>query len=221
MSTTPNRQRRGVPRWVWVLAGLVVAIALVVGVSMVFAKNRATTATPDPTPAPSAVASGAYGCIAGRDNDSKSLIAGAKKQPQTEAGAAATAAGLMRFMMRYPWPSERELTSAFSSLSMVENTQEAATVAKQFRENAGPKTARTAGSSFADARYLVEPASSPEKVQLSIAAQAVTDGTLNGNTTTMTFSMAWSDGRWKLSDFGGDASEEEVIANGSSFVGGC
>lgn len=217
MTTTPNRQRRGVPRWVWVLLCLVLAIALVVGVSMVFSKNRVSTATPDPTPATSA----ADGCIAGRDNDAKSLIAGAKKQPQSEAGATATAAGFMRLLMQYPWPSEAELTTAFSDLSMAENKQDAVQVARELRSNPGPKTARTAGSSFADARYLVEAGNTPKQVQVSIAAQGVTDGTLSGSETSMTFTMVWDDGVWKLADFGEGSNKAEILNNGAAFVGGC
>ncbi|WP_417235510.1 hypothetical protein [Arthrobacter sp.] len=224
MTTTPNRQRRGVPRWVWVLVGLAVAIALVVGVSMVFSKNRANTATPAPTPAPSAssaATAGADGCIAGRDNDAKSLIAGAKEQPQTEAGAAATAAGFMRFTYQYPWPSQSELTSSFSALSIAKDPKDAAEAAQEARSAPGPENARTGGMSFADARYVIEPTSTTEKVQIAIAAQSVADGVLNGNSVAMTLTMNWDDGVWRFADLQDGRSAEEILSQGTAFVGGC
>lgn len=203
------------------MIALVVAGALVTGISAFFARDRAATDTPEPTPSASPATAGADGCIAGRNNDAKSLVAGAREQAQTEAGAAAVAAGFLRFTYSYPWPSQEELTTAFSELSLVGETREAEDAAQGVRSNAGPESARTAGLAFADARYLVEPGGPPEEVNVSVAAQAVTDGTLNGEAGTITLTMHWDDGVWKVGDLREASGSSEVLNTGTAFVGGC
>ncbi|MGP5220407.1 hypothetical protein [Arthrobacter rhombi] len=200
---------------------IVLVAGLVVGVSMFYAKSRKDEATaPAPSSAPAA-ASGADGCIAGRDNDAKSLIEGAKKQAHTEDGAAATAAGFMRFTYRYPWASQADMTSAFAALSIAKDPKDAAEAAKTARSAPGPESANTAGMSFADARYVIEPESTPNKVQVTIASQTVTDGTLNGNSVSMTLTMNWDDGVWKFADLVDEPSTEDILSTGTAFVGGC
>lgn len=219
MTTTPNKQNREVPRWVWVLVTVVVA-ALVVGVSVVFSKNRESPAPPSAAPAPTIARAGADGCIAGRNNDAKSLIAGARKQPHTEGGAAATAAGLLRFMFQYPWPSEKELALMMSELSTVDSSEIPAT-AKFLRQTPGPREARTAGYSIADGRYSIEPSSTENFVVVSIDAAAITDGRLNGESLVKTFTMAWDGQVWKLDGSDDSRADESNLENGVAFVGGC
>lgn len=218
METESRKQKKGIPRWIWVLIALVVTGALVAGISAFFAQDRTPTEPPPPASSSSASAGGADGCIAGRDNDAESLVAGAHEQAQTEAGAAAVAAGFLRFTYSYPWPSEDELTTVFSELSVTEDAREAA---RSARSASGPETARTAGLSFADARYVIEPGSTSEQVRVSVAAQAVTDGTLNGLSMVMTVTMNWDDGVWRFADLGEESNESEILSNGAAFVGGC
>lgn len=222
MTTTPHRQRRGVPRWGWALVALVVVGALVAGISALFSSNRASTEAPSP-PAPSlsVATSDADGCIAGRDNDAKNLIAGAHEQPQSEAGAAAVAAGQMRFMFQYPWPEEEELTRMIGELWTVTSSEDAERNAQAIRSQEGPESARTAGASFADARYIVETDSTSERARISVAAQGVTDNQLNGSSTSMTFALVWKDDVWKLDEITTPRTAEDVLANGTAFVGGC
>lgn len=220
--TTRNEARRPIPRWVWVLVAVLLVAGLVAGVSVFYASTRKDEApAPAPSSAPTAAAGGADGCIAGRDNDAKSLIEGAKKQTHTDEGAAATAAGFMRFMLQYPWASEKDLASVFSQLSTAETAADAEKLAKGVRSNPGPETARSAGFSFADARYVIDPSSTKDEVQVSIAAQAITDGTVNGSTSATTFTMAWSDDVWTFVDSEEQESEKSILDNGAAFVGGC
>lgn len=223
MVTTSHRQRRRVPRWVWALVALVVVGALVAGVSALFAGNRASTDIPPPSPSAPASAdtAGADGCIAGRDNSAESLIAGARNQPQTEAGAAGVAAGQMRFLFQYPWPAEEELTEMIGELWMVTSNEEAEKNAQAIRSQNGPESARTAGASFADARYVVETGGTSERVSISVGAHGVTDNQLNGGSTSMTFALVWQDGVWKLDKIAASRSADDVLANGIAFVGGC
>ena len=220
--TTRSETRRPIPRWVWVLVAVLIVVGLVAGVSVFYASTRKDEATaPAPSSAPTAASSGADGCIAGRDNDAKSLIEGAKKQAHTDEGAAATAAGFMRFTYRYPWASQEDMTSAFAALSIAEDPKDAAEAAKNARSAPGPDSANTAGMSFADARYVIEPESTPNKVQVTIASQTVTDGTLNGNSVSMTLTMNWDDGVWKFADLVEGSSTEDILSTGTAFVGGC
>lgn len=216
--TTPPKRRK-VPRWLWVLLAIVVVVGLVAGVSAFFAGNRdKEPVSPAPPPAASG---GADGCIAGRDNDAESLIAGAKKQPHTDDGAASVAAGQMRYMFKYPWPAEEELTKMIGELWTVTSEQEAREGAQAVRNQTGPKEAATAGVSFADARYLIEPASSADYVEVTLAAQGITDHQLNGKSTSMTFTMTWESNTWKLDEITESRTAEDVLDNGASFVGGC
>ncbi|MGP5397673.1 hypothetical protein ACTXMJ_15445 [Arthrobacter rhombi] len=218
---TRSEGRRPIPRWVWVLVAVLLVVGLVAGVSVFYAKSRKDeTTAPAPSSAPAA-ASGADGCIAGRDNDARSLIEGAKKQAQTDDGAASVAAGQMRYMFKYPWPAEKELTKMIHELWTVTSESEATDSAQAVRNQAGPKEAATAGVSFADARYIIEPTSTADRVDVTLAAQGITDHQLNGKSTSMTFSMLWQSGIWKLDDITETRTAEDVLDNGSSFVGGC
>ena len=220
--STQSKEKRPVPRWVWILASIVLVVGLVAGVSAFYVSTRKDEATaPAPASQSPAAVGGADGCIAGRDNDAASLIEGARKQPHTEDGAAATAAGFMRFMLQYPWASEKELASAFSQLSIAETPTEAEKLAKGVRANPGPETARTAGFSFADARYVIEPSSTKDEVQVSIAAQAITDGTVNGSTSATTFTMAWGEDVWTFVGSDEQDNEKSILDNGTAFLGGC
>ncbi|WP_443411075.1 hypothetical protein [Arthrobacter rhombi] len=149
------------------------------------------------------------------------MIEGAKKQAQTDDGAASVAAGQMRYMFKYPWPAEKELTKMIHELWTVTSESEATDSAQAVRNQAGPKEAATAGVSFADARYIIEPTSTADRVDVTLAAQGITDHQLNGKSTSMTFSMLWQSGIWKLDDITETRTAEDVLDNGSSFVGGC
>lgn len=195
---------------------------LVAGVSVFYANSRKDEATaPAPSLAPTAAAGGADGCIAGRDNDAKSLIEGAKKQAHTDEGAAATAAGFLRFAVQYPWPDEEQLAAVLSKLYVLDSGESVKDMAKTYQSISAPESARTAGYSLSDARYVIEPESTGDEVQVSIAAQAITDGTLNGGVLATTFTMAWSEGNWRLVDSEEITNEQPVLDTGAAFVGGC
>ena len=217
--STPQKGRK-LPRWAWVLVAVAVAVALVAGVSALYTSTRKDTPAALP-PAPPVAASGADGCIAGRANDADSLLEGARKQPHTAEGAAATAAGFLRFTAQYPWPSEQELVSVLTDMYVFNAGEDAQAMAQDYRSLAPPKAAQTAGFSFADGRYVIEPSSTSDEVQVSLAAQTVTDGTLNGSVLATTFTMVWSDGIWKGVGSEKIADEQGILDTGAAFVGGC
>lgn len=216
-----DESRRKVPRWAWVLVTVLVVVGLVAGVSVFYASTRKDeAAAPAPSAPSQAVAGGADGCIAGRDNNAQSLIAGAKKQAHTEEGAAATAAGLLRFMFQYPWPSQKQLEQTMGELSTVESSEISAT-AKSLRQTPGPREARTAGYSIADGRYRIGPESTSNSVVVSIDAAAITDGQLNGESLVKTFTMEWDGDIWKLDGSDDNGANDSNLDDATAFVGGC
>lgn len=216
--STPQKGRR-LPRWVWIIVAVAVAVALVAGVSALYTTTRKDTPTAPP-PAPPVAASGADGCIAGRANDAASLLEGARKQPHTTEGAAATAAGFLRFSARYPWPSEQELTDVISAMYVLAPGEDAKTVAQDARSTSAPKNAQTAGFSVADGRYVIQPSSTQDEVLVSIASQVIIDGRSRGVSAT-TYTMVWSEGIWKVKDFEDLSDEQQILDTGAAFVGGC
>lgn len=216
---TPQKGQ-GFPRWAWIAVVIVVVVGLIAGISVLYTSTRKDTPVA-PTTAPPVAASGADGCIAGRANDATSLLEGASKQPHTAEGAAATAAGFLRFTVQYPWPSEQELTTVLNEMYVLPSGENAQELAREARTLPPPKNSQTASYSFADGRYVIEPSSTPDEVKVSLAAQVVGDGRLSGGTFATTYTMVWSEGIWK-----GVASEEisdaqQILDTGTAFVGGC
>ncbi|MDN5754167.1 MAG: hypothetical protein L0J58_02420 [Micrococcaceae bacterium] len=218
---TRSEARGPIPRWVWVLVAIVLVAGLVAGVSVFYAKTRKDeTTAPAPSSAPTATAGGADGCIAGRDNDAKSLIEGAKKQAHTDEGAVGTAAGMVRWILQYPWPSEKEATDVMTTLSTVTDKEEIASSVAALRQFPAPDSARTGSITFADGRYVIESAE-PDRVKVSVAGQGVADSQLTGKSAVMTLTMVWTNDTWKLAESDTDRTAEDALSNGVAFTGGC
>lgn len=218
---TRSSERRQVPRWVWVLAAIILVVGLVAGVSAFYASTRKDEATAPAPSAPSpAAAGGADGCIAGRDNDAKSLIEGAKKQTHTDEGAVGTAAGMVRWILQYPWPSEKEATDVMTTLSTVTDKEEIASSVAALRQFPAPESARTGSITFADGRYVIESAE-PDRVKVSVAGQGVADSQLTGKSAVMTLTMVWTNDTWKLTESDTGRTAEDALSNGVAFTGGC
>lgn len=213
------KKGKKLPRWALILLAVAVVAGLVAGISAIYTSTR-KDAVAAPTPAPPATAVGADGCIAGNINDAASLLKGARQQPHTSQGAAATAAGFLRFALQYPWPSEQELTTVVSGMYDLAPGEDAKALAKDALSTSAPENTQTAGFSVADGRYVIEQGSTQDEVQVSIASQVIIDGRARGVSAT-TFTMAWSDGIWKFVDSEEVADEQPILDNGVAFVGGC
>lgn len=207
------------PRWAMILLAVAIVAVLIAGISAIYTSTRKDEVAA-PTPAPPVAAGGADGCIAGNINDAPSLLDGAHQQPHTSQGAAATAAGFLRFTAQYPWPSEQQLTTVISDMYDLAPEEDANEIAKSYRSNAAPDNVQTAGFSVADGRYVIEPASTQDEVQVSIASQVIIDSKERGVSAT-TFTMAWSEGIWKFADSEDIDDEQRILDNGVAFVGGC
>nr|WP_176705556.1 hypothetical protein [Arthrobacter sp.]AXV46685.1 hypothetical protein pA58H3_p71 [Arthrobacter sp.] len=207
------------PRWAMILLAVAIVAVLIAGISAIYTSTRKDQVAA-PTPPPPIAAGGADGCIAGNINDAPSLLDGAHQQPHTSQGAAATAAGFLRFTAQYPSPSEQQLTTVISGMYDLAPGEDAQALAKDALSTSAPKNAQTAGFSVADGRYVIEPASTQDEVQVSIASQVIIDGKERGVSAT-TFTMAWSDGIWKFVDSQEITDEQRILDNGVAFVGGC
>lgn len=207
------------PRWAMILLAVAIVAALVAGISALYTSTRKDEVAA-PTPPPLAAAGGADGCIAGNINDAPSLLDGARQQPHTSQGAAATAAGFTRFAAQYPSPSEQQLTAVISDMYDLAPGEDAQELAKSYRSISAPDNVQTGGFSVADGRYVIEPTSTQDKVQVSIASQVIVDGRARGVSAT-TYTMAWSDGIWKFADSEEIEDEQRILDNGVAFIGGC
>ena len=216
---TPPKKGKKLPRWALILLGVAVVVGLVAGISALYTSTRKDeVAAPPPPPA---AAGGADGCIAGNINDAASLLDGARQQPHTSQGAAASAAGFLRFAAQYPWPSEQQLTAVISDMYVLAPGEDAQELAKSYRSISAPDNVQTGGFSVADGRYVIEPASTQDEVQVSIVSQVVTDGRLSGGVSATTYTMAWGDGIWTFVDSEEITDEQRILDNGVAFVGGC
>lgn len=213
------KKGRKLPRWAMILLAVAIVAALVAGISAIYTSTRKDEVVA-PTPPPMA-AGGADGCIAGNINDAPSLLDGARQQPHTSQGAAATAAGFLRFAAQYPWPSEQQLTAVLSEMYVLAPGENANDLAKDTLDVSAPESIQTGGFSVADGRYVIESASTQDEVHVSVAAQVVTDGTLSGGTLARSYTMAWNEGVWKLIGFEDIDDEQRILDNGVAFVGGC
>lgn len=215
----PPKKGKKLPRWALILLAVAVVAGLVAGISALYTSTRKDEVAAPPPPPPAA-AVGADGCIAGNINDAASLLDGARQQPHTSQGAAATAAGFLRFALQYPSPSEQQLAAVLSSMYVMAPGEDAQALAKKALTMSAPENAQTAGFSVADGRYVIEPASTQDEVLVSFASQAVIDGRSRGNFVT-TYTMAWTDGIWKVADSEEITDEQRILDNGVAFVGGC
>lgn len=213
------KKRKKLPRWALILLAVAVVAGLVAGISAIYTSTR-KDAVAAPTPAPPAAASGADGCIAGNINDAPSLLDGARQQPHTAQGAAASAAGFLRFVWQYPSPSEQQLTAVISDMYVLAPGEDAKALVKEALATSAPENVQTGGFSVADGRYMIEPTSTQNNAQVSIAYQVIVDGRSKGVSAT-TFTMAWSDGIWKVTDSEEINDEQPILDNGVAFVGGC
>nr|WP_176704887.1 hypothetical protein [Arthrobacter sp.]AXV46272.1 hypothetical protein pA2H2_p41 [Arthrobacter sp.] len=213
------KKGKKLPRWALILLAVAIVAGLVAGISALYTSTR-KDAVVAPTPAPPAPAGGADGCIAGNINDAASLLDGARQQPHTPQGAAATAAGFLRFTAQYPSPSEQQLITVISDMYDLAPGEEASALAKDVLSASAPDNVQTAGFSVADGRYVIESASTQDKVQVSIASQVIVDGRARGVSAT-TYTMARGDGIWKFVDSEDIDDEQRILDNGVAFVGGC
>lgn len=217
-SSTPNA-RRGFPRWAWLVVGVVVALALVGGVTAWYQANPQTSspATPAATNGAAAIPNG---CLAGAPNDAASLLRAQKEAPHSEAGAVGFAAAVMRWIAQYPRPSAGDGTTVSAAILAKGATGTVANLAANLAA-AKPLPGVTSGSlNFADGRYLVEEGT-PDMVRVTVGGAEVRNGKPTDQKIASTVTVVWEGNAWKIRSDGTERTLDELFATGSAFSGGC
>lgn len=212
--------RRGFPRWAWLVVGVVVAIALVGGVSAWYQANPQSSG-PTNTAAPTAgTTSIPNGCLAGASNDAAGLLKAQKEAPHSEAGAAGFASAVLRWIAQYPRPSAGDGATVSAAILAKGATGTVANLTANLAA-AKPLPGVTSGSlNFADGRYAVEEAT-PDMVRVTVGGAEVRNGKPTDQKIASTMTMVWEDSVWKVRSDGTERTLDELFASGSAFSGGC
>lgn len=218
-SSTPNA-RRGFPRWAWLVVGVVVALALVGGVSAWYQANPQTS-SPASTPAPSGSAAAVpNGCLAGASNDAGSLLQAQKDAPHTQAGAVGFATAVQRWAAQYPRPSGKDGSTVAASILAKGAT---GTIADMAANIAAAKTfpgVTSASLNLADGRYFVEEGT-PDMVRVTVGGAEIVNGKSTDRKFASTLTVVWENNVWKVRSDGTERTLDDLFANGSAFSGGC
>jgi hypothetical protein len=213
--------RRGLPRWAWIVTGLVVGLALVGGVSAWYQGNPRTGEPAATSPAPTAAAAAVpNGCLAGPLNDADGLLQAQKDAPPSQAGAIGFGAAVLRWTAQYPRSSAKDGAAVAGSVLAKGAT---GTIADMATTMSSPDTypGVTSGSlNFADGRYMVEEAT-PDMVRFTAGGEIVQNGKPAGMNFASTLTMVWEDGLWKVRSDATERTTDDLFANGSAFAGGC
>jgi hypothetical protein len=163
--STADSGRRGLPRWAWIVTGLVVVLALVGGASTWYQGHPQTGEPAANAPAPTAGAAAVpNGCMAGASNDAAGLLQAQKDAPHSQAGAVGFAAAVLRWIAQYPRPNAKDGTTVAASILARGAT---GTIANLATNMASAKTLPGVNSgslNFSDGRYMVEEAT-PDMVR--------------------------------------------------------
>jgi hypothetical protein len=213
--------RRALPRWAWIVAGLVVVLALVGGVSTWYQGNPPTGQPAPKINEPTATAAAVpNGCMAGSANDAAGLLQAQKDAPHSQDGAVGFAAAVLRWIAQYPRPSAQDGNTVAASILAKGAT---GTIADLAANMASAKTLPGVNSgslNFSEGRYMVEEAT-PDMVRVTVGGAEVQNGKRTNQNIASTFTMVWESGVWKVRSDGTERSLEELFTEGSAFSGGC
>jgi hypothetical protein len=203
------------------VAGLVVVLALVGGVSTWYQGNPPTGQPAPKINEPTATAAAVpNGCMAGSSNDAARLLQAQKDAPHSQDGAVGFAAAVLRWIAQYPRPSAQDGNTVAESILAKGAT---GTIADLAANMASAKTLPGVNSgslNFSEGRYMVEEAT-PDMVRVTVGGAEVQNGKLTNQNIASTFTMVWESGVWKVRSDGTERSLEELFTEGSAFSGGC
>lgn len=218
-STSPAQ--RGFPRWAWLVVGVVVAIALVGGVSAWYQANPRVN---EPTVSSPAATGGAgeapNGCLGGPDNTASVLLDGQKSAARTQTGAISVAAGIWRWVAYYPRHAPEEVRAVAAAVLAQNATGQIADMEKTLTSSQTFPGLTSESLNFANSRYRVEE-STPDLVRVSLTSEHIQNGKPLEVTRATTFTMVWEDGTWKVRSDGVAPSIDDIAATGAAFAGGC
>lgn len=220
-------------KWPWILGALVVVIVVVVG-AVNYYGTRTTdepgTATTAPTSAPTATAGGAdpvpTGCLGGEARDAAMVLAAQQAAPHTSNGAVEVATAVVRWAYQYPYPDPEgadQVAAAIVSSNAPANFGDL----RGFFEKS-PNLSGGLVSDGVDYYLSTVPgvwhleSYSGDAAEVSIGTGLVVDGELSTTLrTSVTASLSWEDGMWKVEGFGGTRTTEDMYSIGTQFTEGC
>lgn len=213
---------RGLPRWAWIVTGLVVVLALVGGVSAWYQGNprRGESAATSSAPTATGAAAVPNGCLAGPLNDAAGLLQAQKNAPHNQAGAVGFGAAVLRWAAQYPRSSPKDAAIVAQSILASGAT---GTIADLAANSAAPKSypgVTSASLNLADGRYIFEE-TTPSAAQVTVGGAEVVNGKPTGRKFGSTLTLVWESGAWKVKSDGTARSLDELFATGSAFAGGC
>lgn len=216
-------------RNLWVALSIVVVIVVAVAAWYTF-RPASTTPTTAPTSATSPAASApgtglANGCLAGPGKTVKALIHAQIMAPHTTLGAIELAGAFDRWATQFPWPSSADAklaSSAFAAKSASPVISDLPAYFSSRPTQTNPSNAgETAGVSYATGRYFIDSAS-PTKTVVVLGSKVVENGAVSASKArSVTLSMVWESGVWKVSDMSYTMDPQELFDQGTPFVGGC
>lgn len=225
--------RRGLPRWAWVLIGLLTVIAIVSAAIAVFASRgrQVVVLPPEPappaasaaTPSPSASTSAAPvtladGCLGGATDSDRAVLTAQRDAPLTQAGAASFTATLVRWAFAVPPPPFQKVTAEqVLAPGATAAAQRSLSSAKQITDGS------TATFSFANGRYYVEAFDGRSAIVSYVADARVTaDGRpLQGAAIGGSIHLEAVNGVWRYQDRSAERAIEDIQRVGQPYSGGC
>lgn len=224
---TSPRQR--LPRWAWVLIGLLTVIALVASAIAVFASRDRQVIVLPPAPAPQAASPApsprvsappavtvADGCLGGATELDRAVLTAQRDAPLTEAGAAAFAATALRWAIATPAPP-------FQAVTAKQVLAQDATSAARALSGTVESKGWTGTMDVEDGKYYVE-AFDGRSAVVSVVGRLT--GTRDGAALEAAFlfpsvRVVAQNGTWRLQDRTGERTLADLQRIGQRYAGGC
>lgn len=225
--------RRGLPRWAWVLIGLLTVIAIVSAAIAVFASRgrQVIVLPPEPTtpsasaaatPSPAASTSAAPvtladGCLGGATDLDRAVLTAQRDAPLTPAGAASFTATLVRWVYAAPPPPYQEVTAEQVLAG------DATTAVRQSLSGSKDLRGSTVSIDFADGRYYVESFDGRSAIVSYVASAASTQGGVPLDRAIIggAAHLESLNGTWRYRDRSAERTIEDIQRVGTPYSGGC
>jgi len=235
----------GRSRWPYVIGGAVAVAAIAGGVAFgvtrpndepIAAPTTSPPASAAPTAAPTGGSSGAgdneddvppTGCLGGPDRDADMVLAAQDEAQHTTYGAVEVATTFYRFLWQYPYPSTGEAARVQESIMAGSAPEAFADIAAGYQAVGDNPTQGVlpAGTDFhlstTNGLWRVAETSTPDRVEVSLAAGYVVDGALSPTKVAVNgFVMVWEDDGWRIEQ-GLIIDQDRLAAGGTRYTGGC
>lgn len=234
MTDTP-RPIRTRSRWPWVIGAIAAAIVVVLVILALTggfggrsaAQPTASSATPSAAPSSTSAADPApTGCLGGPTIDINMLRAAQKAAPHTSNGAVEFTTAFVRWLYRYPVPSQAEATEAqqfaIATDAAAGYRDLAAGLAKNPNMSNGAVDVGTPFHLSTVTGVWNLESYSADTATVSVAAAFVVSGVMSPTmSSASTLTVKWQDGAWRLYSGEYKRTTAQLYSIGTKFTGGC